>query len=140
MISMTPIQEWWFQKLDEGRLLGSHEFWKEEVVVDLLYQDYINTVTLQRGVRAAAKTTWSKQVVAFFPRQSVRKVQKIASIPVEDVESGRLVLRDRRCTLWLMPSLESCRKCWEQRIGKLTWTEPVPVKLPDFEPSLTGVF
>lgn len=133
MISMSPIQEWWFQKLDEGRLLPAHEFWKDEVVIDLLYQDYINLVTLQRGVRPAAKTTWAKQVVAFFPRQHVRKVQKIASIPVEDVESGRMVLRDRRCSVWVMPGLEECRKCWEQRIGKLTWTEITPVKIPDFE-------
>lgn len=133
MISMSPLQEWWFQKLDEGRLLAAHEFWKDEAVVDLLYQDYINIVSLQRGVRPAAKTTWSKQVVSFFPKQTVRRVQKIASIPVEDVETGRLVLRDRRCSVWLMPDLDACRKCWEQRIGKLTWTEPTPIRVPDFE-------
>ncbi len=138
LISFNPTQEWWFQKLDEGRLLPTHENWTGEVAIDLLYEDYINVVSLQRGVRPMSKTTWSKNVVSYFPGQVAEKQQKVMAVPVLDPDTGRRVMRDKRTNVWILPKLEDCRKVWEKRVGKLQWTIPKETVVPEFEPSDTN--
>jgi hypothetical protein len=121
MVSMSPLAEWWYSRLEEGRQIAQHETWHQLAVVDQLYGDYLEAVSALRGQRAANKTNFIKQVAGFMPGK-VEKCVRTMSVPVLDIETNRSVLRDRRCIVWKMPTLDQCRAAWEKRFGKINWS------------------
>lgn len=89
--SMSPVEKWWLDKLQEGRLLADVEGWRTEVVREELLQDY-TTATRQHWSSQELRNQLVKLLPPAYPQEGPR--------PSVD--------GDRKRT-WVFPSLVECR-------------------------------
>jgi hypothetical protein len=105
--SMQPVEKWWLQKLQEGRLLARDEGWQTEVLRDDLLQDYVVT-TRRDSTQQDLRNQLVKLVPTDYPREGPR----------------RSVGSDRKRT-WLFPNLTECRSHFTKVFGMVDpWPEP----------------
>jgi hypothetical protein len=93
--SMSALDNWWFEKLKDGRLLPANKDWTGEVSRDDLVQDYMTEMDRHR---TSSKRAWATQVGAFLAK----------------VVPGLTTRRDKaRQRVWVFPTLDDCRAAWD---------------------------
>ncbi len=116
LLSLTTEQEWWFRKLEEGRILKDHGEWIVEVEKDHLIDNYLNYAQRIGAARRATATALGRFLnqacPGVYPRNKLKKVTVI----VEGLD-GEPRQADKRRYHWIFPPLDKCRVWWDQHFG-----------------------
>lgn len=116
-LNLSPEEAWWYDKLQEGRILGRHEDWETTVPKDVMFIDFVNFVKVYMGnyMNRCSKHRFSKFLNRICP-VGYPKVKQIRISPEPD--SPELGLNfNTKPTCFEFPSLAECRKRWEDVIG-----------------------
>lgn len=109
MLSLSPDEEWWYSKLQDGILL-SHSTegpWPENVLKEELLSDYVERMREFNVARRGNPTAFGS---------FLRKV-------VPGIRSWQGRRGDQRPYFYAVPRLEVCRAAWETRAGEVDWPE-----------------
>lgn len=122
-ISMSPLEEWWFAKLEVGLIEKDSDRWPKTVCAEELYADYIDHCSSYRN-RVDNRTPWYQKFCALIPGK-LEKRQAIWSLPLSSklTSTARIVYEDRRTVVYDLPTLAACRKQWCKRFGHVEWVE-----------------
>lgn len=106
MLSMNPMDRWWLDKLETGRILPTESRWPTEISRDALHDDYCATLE---------KVRINKRAMATELGMMLRSRLLPAGWPKETLPNGR--------RMYELPSLDACRRHW-QWLTKMTgkWT------------------
>lgn len=114
MYSFDPEEEWWYSKLQEGRLLPEHQGWKGDICTLDLYHDFLS-YTRAAGVSRrgnATKLGFSlKKFVPSLPIPEQRRTPIMVKMPDGDEKSIP------RPYFYRFPPLDECRRWWDDRYG-----------------------
>ncbi|MAD98740.1 MAG: putative primase [Prokaryotic dsDNA virus sp.] len=126
LLSMNYDEEWWFNKLQEGRLLDTDDEWNRFVPTDKLTQDFVKYMELWRFNRRGNETSLGRFLSRVCPH--LQKVRKRATVDIDDgFGSSRRV--SRRVSFYDFGTLDQCREAWERSHGKVDWEEPVQLDM-----------
>lgn len=121
LISASSTDEWWYHRLEEGRLLTQHQKWEDHVAAESLYHDYTVFMSTQR-MRADSRTLFNRKILSLMP--GAKKESRFATVPVETDEGwGHVQYRERKTICYRVPDLLKCRLEWERRVGRIAWTD-----------------
>lgn len=109
LLSLSPQEQWLFDKLSEGCLLASHGAWSQEVEKDDLYADYCETMK-----RTSVRHIISKSEMGVF-------LNKIFGAKL------RTFRPNSKGRHWRFPVLEECRDKFEERFGSIKWEQDPPL-------------
>ena len=124
VLSMGPVEEWWFEKLSDGRL-GKEDSWPEEVSKDDLNHDMIRYMERQKIMRRPSPSALGKFLVKVMKEGYPVAFQKMAEISVED-GYGQMRARTGRFYFYKIPSLTECRDHFDKKFGgPYKWLEVV---------------
>lgn len=123
LLSMSPEEDWWFNKIQNGRILESHSKWEEVVIKKLVVDDFINTAKAWNVTRRGSETQLGRFMSHVIPGLCTK--QLMASMEVH-LGNGQFVQESpRRYYHYCFPSLAACRAAWEDKFGKQVWPDPV---------------
>ena len=113
--SLDPMEGWWYHKLEEGKLLVTHEGWTQTVLCEEIIQDYVEygrlfNITAKRGTPTALGKFLRDRVC---PR--MLKTQGNDSVIVADKTINRPYY-------YTFPPLDELRAWWDEKFGGThTW-------------------
>lgn len=114
VMSMSPEEQWWFEKLVDGTLTGRG--WAGEVAKADLQRDYINYAERQKIMRRASPTALGKFLKRVLPAAYPQTFQKLADVTEQD-RWGREDVRRAKVWFYGFPSLDAARAHWDDRFG-----------------------
>lgn len=122
--SFSPEQEWWYHKLQDGRILP-HAEWPERVLTQELTSDF-TAYCKSWGNTARSNSTRLGQFLARVLPKGVKRIQLTGSHQVM-MHDGSVVHMDRPRAYSLRgQTLETCRKFWDDNFGgPYEWSDPV---------------
>ena len=119
--TMDATQEWWFNKLNDGRVLESHADWKPRVWCQELCDDFIDNLKRWPAGHRSNATRLGMFLRKALPGGAER-VQASGEHSVR--QSNGDIIPVQRPTLYELPPLEECRKHWDETFGTTTsWPE-----------------
>lgn len=123
LLSMSPEEAWWYEKLEEGRILREHDNWEQEVMKISLQDDYVHFMQRIGIMRKASPTILGKFLVRVCPG-GVRTYQRMAKVKVVN-GMGEEWLQTKRAYFYELPSLKNCREHWDlHHGGPFKWNSP----------------
>lgn len=142
IMSMAPEVQWFYDKLVEGRLLRHDSTgWREKVMKDDLYQDYVNDLRDQGRNFRLSRTWFGKFLTRALPEGWPTSKQENAEVPWVN-EQGFQVTIKKRVYMYYMPGLQEVRDHWDKNFGgpfewpaldpKQLETEPTDPNKPPF--------
>jgi hypothetical protein len=133
LLSLSPEEEWWYQKLVNGRILETHTKWETAVIKKLVVDDFINLGKAWNIQRRGNETQLGRLMSHMIPGLTTK--QMMASMEIH-VGNGQFVQEPaKRYYHYCFPSLEACRAAWEEKYGKQSWVQPIDDNA-DPEPSI----
>lgn len=132
VLSMSAVEQFWYECLEEGRAIDFHEEWGEEINgnhcigTDLLYQRYVERTSMARTHRAGGQQSFSKIIKKLMP-PSTRTERR--SVQISEYYGGNIPRKLMRC--FVVPSLGQCRAHFEKAFPKITWDVPAPALVRD---------
>lgn len=125
ILSMSSEETWWYEKLEEGRLLREHDNWEREVMKQELQDDYISFMQKTGILRKASSTILGKFLGRVCPGGMPRSYQKMARIKVMG-GLGEEFMVNRRTYFYELPELSACREHWDKyHGGPFKWSIPI---------------
>jgi hypothetical protein len=132
ILSLAPEEEWWYRKLEEGRLLGEHREWVREVVKSQLVEDYVEYMRRFNVQRRSNETVLGRFLRRMMP--GLGSFQKNAKFKVPVGAEGWTKEVNRRAYFFSLPTLAACRKTWSDLYGTGDFDAPAELPAePDFE-------
>jgi len=129
-LSMSPMEEWWFQKLQEGRSLRRLDAWECDVRKDELVDDFVQH-TQRFNVHHRGNATVLGRFLKEICGSRLRVDQRMASWDVQSPDGYMVKCPPRRTYFWVLPTLADCRAKWDElRRINTDWPEPVPEQAP----------
>ncbi len=119
LLSLSPVEEWWYQKLLNGAVLTNDDEWQTDLPVDHLVGDYIREVkrfNLSKRGNATAMGRFLKKVCPAIQTSS-RKTEH----EVQDPEGHWTRWKHHRTRWYKLPTLDKSRAMWEESYGKTDW-------------------
>ncbi len=125
LLSLNTEEEWWYQKLADGRILQDGDTWPVEVMADVLTDDYIEYTRRFNVSRRGNQTALGRFLNKVCP--GLGSTQRRAQI---EVPSGDGFTRKRtmRVRFWMLPTLAQARTDWERLFGEEKW-DPIPEQM-----------
>jgi hypothetical protein len=129
LLSLEPIQEWWYTKLRDGTLLADHDKWETTVMADALIEDYLEYSkdfgVSRRGNQTIVGQFLSHVTPGIFPRRKRLKCEIIMPI-----EAGFVTKKKVTRVHYIFPELKECRDHWAELFGaeNMQWPEIEPVQ------------
>jgi hypothetical protein len=111
--SLTPIEDWWYQKLKEGWILENNKEWKHMVVSSDLVMDYIKYANKWQVARRGNETI----MAAFIKRYVPHSVKKQITLKENEVTGQPKT----RAYVTHLGTLQQCRKAWIVIQGETAW-------------------
>lgn len=126
LLSLSSEEEWWYDKLFHGQLIGDLEHaWTERIRRDLILDNYL-TYTQRLGVgRRATSTALGKFLRRACPEGWPKTSQgtEVTEDPITGAE------KRYRPYYYQFPRLEECRTWWDKNFGgPYKWTAPEDVE------------
>ena len=122
LFTMSPEEEWWHNKLEDGRLLPEHVRWEREVQKDELFADYVIHMQRTGIMRRATPTSLRSFLMRVLPAPYPIQTQRWADVQVKGPK-GTMNVR-RRPYFFEMPPLEDARDIWTDRLGgEYSWSK-----------------
>lgn len=121
LLTLSPEQEWWYQKLENGILTKHHKAWTAPIFKDDLLNDYL-VYTQKIGVqRRSTATAFGRFLKTVCPEGYPRSSQKMKQYTND--QGVRMVDREYA---YEFPSIDECRGYWDKKFnGPYPWT-PLP--------------
>jgi len=119
LLSLSLEEEWWYNKLLEGRLL-LEDRWQREVVIKDLFDDYIAYTRKLNTNRRSGQTALGRFLHRVVP--GLGHTQRIADRDIQTGEGWTRTVRERT-RFYTIDSLEGCRRRWEELYGRQEWPE-----------------
>lgn len=129
--SMSELNHWWLERLQEGTLLPGDRKWAEEVPVGRLYDSYWRFFDRISKARKPPKSQWAIEIRKLLPAKPngappFRDQQKVDvqdyedGVPKRDIHGNPIM---RRVNGWKdFPGLGECRDHFARLVGrKFTW-------------------
>ncbi len=116
LLSMSPEAQWMFEKLWEGRLLKTDQSWRQKVMKDDLYDDYVNDLRDQGRNFRMSRTSFGKWLNRAFPEGWPQSKQETVEIPWTN-ENGDKVIIKKRPYVYYLPLLDQVRAHWDKYFG-----------------------
>ena len=117
LLSLSVVEEWWYQKLLNGSTLSNGDEWQTDLPVDHLVNDYVSEVkrfNITKRGNATAMGRFLKKVCPCITTSS-RKT----SFEIQEEHWTRHV--HRRTRWYNLPPLDKARSMWEDQYGKTDW-------------------
>lgn len=136
MWSLSYDTQWWFNKLQEGRLLKRQQEWHTAVPKDDLYQDYVNEMKDIGGNYRLSKNNFMNFLRRVTPNDTVKARQLMVDRTVLNEQGYELQVK-QRTWCYVLPELSIIREWWDKNQGgPFEWTpvEPVQVEVPAKQP------
>lgn len=114
LLSLSPEEEWWFRKLEEGRIFSDQANWQSEVEKDELIDDYLSYSQRVGIGRRATATALGRFLNAVCP--GLRTAQRLVTKKIYDGNGFEKEVK-KRPYFYLFPDLEFCRKHWDENFG-----------------------
>lgn len=130
IMSMSPETQWLFEKLWEGRLLKQDQDWREKVIKDSLYEDYVNDLRDQGRNFRMSRTGLGKFLHRALP--GIEGRQETADVPWTNEHGFEVTIR-KRVYVYYLPTLADMRAYWDQNMGgPFDWpkVDPAQESLP----------
>jgi hypothetical protein len=125
VLSLPPMEEWWFSKLDNGRLCDDENFWADSILCDALIQDYIRYTQAFNISRRGNATQLGRFLRRLVP--SLNRTQRVVACEDDMGEMKR-----QRAYVWQFPPLDVCRELWEKKYGRTPWAIALPHSGEDY--------
>lgn len=127
VMSLTPEEQWWLERLMDGRTLSTSPDWQTSVLKDRVTADYLRYAESQRIMRRAAPVVLGKFLSSIMPKDDTGKplwpksFQRTTEVEKDDGKGHTHVVRER--AYWYdIPDLEACRTSWNAHYGgSFTW-------------------
>ena len=130
LLSMSIDEEWWYRKLQNGRLLDSDAGWTRESACDAIISDFTTYAEKWKFNRRGNETALGRFLSRVCPH--IERTQKRVTSDVYDEDQGRTVSKKIRVYFYDFGSLKKCREEWEKIHGKTSWeTDAGEVSAPD---------
>ncbi len=117
LFTMSPEEEWWHNKLEDGRLLPEHTDWEREVMKDELFNDYVLHMQRTGIIRRATPTSLRSFLKRVLPEPYPIQTQRWADIELKSPKGNGSVRVRRRPYFFDMPTLADAREVWTARLG-----------------------
>ena len=126
MLSMSIDEEWWFRKLENGRILEDHADWESQTACAHITKDFTTYADTWKFSRRGNETALGRFISRICPH--VKKSQK--RMPVDEYDSDGITRRvHKRIYIYDFGSLEQCRKAWDDIYGEIKWPDAVELDL-----------
>lgn len=116
IMSMSPETQWMFEKLWEGRLLRVDQEWRQDVLKDSLYGDYVGDLKDQGRNFRMSRTGFGKFLSRAFPGNWPESKQEMRDVPFTN-EHGFEVSVKKRAYVYYLPTLFEVREHWDKNFG-----------------------
>ncbi len=116
LLSMDPEEMWWWEKLEEGRLLRDHDSWERNIMKNALQDDYIRFMQRIGIIRKASATVLGKFLGRVCPGGMPRSYQQMTRVK-EFGNFGEEFSVNRRMYFYELPEIEKCRGHWDKYHG-----------------------
>jgi hypothetical protein len=127
LLSMDYNEEWWFRKLQSGRVFEEDGEWQRHVETNDLTRDFVAYMEMWRMNRRGNETALGRFLNRVCPH--IKKVQRRVKKDKYDEQTGRTMTISVRANFYDFGSLEDCRKAWERIHGRVTWDNPIELDL-----------
>lgn len=116
IMSMSPETQWMFEKLWEGRLLRIDQEWRQDVLKDSLYEDYVGDLKDQGRNFRMSRTGFGKFLSRAFPGNWPESKQEMRNVPFTN-EHGFEITVKKRAYVYYLPMLQEVRDHWDKNFG-----------------------
>lgn len=130
LLSMGQDDEWWFQKLVDGRLTESESEWTGVVQSKELERDFTKYADTWKFNRRGNATQLGRFLTRVAPHMT-KSQRRISVSEYDEVGQERRV--QKRAYVYDFGTLEQCREAWEKINGETDWPDPVQLKMEDVE-------
>lgn len=133
LLSMGIDEEWWYRKLQNGRILDQDATWTRDVLCDAVIQDFTQYAEKWKFSRRGNETALGRFLSRVCPH--IMKTQRRITVEEYDPD-GRTRRVAKRAYHYDFGSLDKCREAWDALYGKNEWLNPVQLDLdqPEEEP------
>jgi len=118
LLSMSYDEEWWYRKMQGGKILETDEKWERYISTALLVKDYIHYMDTWKQSRRGNETSLGKFLNRIAPH--LRKVSRRIWTESQDWD-GRVKKEQQRANHYDLGSLDDCRQAWEAQHGETSW-------------------
>lgn len=119
LLSMSIDEEWWFRKLQNGRLLDGDPEWEGHVQCDKIITDFTAYAEKWKFNRRGNETALGRFLNRVCPH--VGRAQKRVSVEDYDPTEGRTKMKQARTYFYDFGTLQQCRDAWESIHGHVEW-------------------
>ena len=121
MLSMGIEEEWWFRKLQNGRVLDADVKWRDVIPCDGIISDFTAYAEKWKFARRGNETSLGR----FLSRMTPHMIREQTSYTFDEIDQdGRPKRMTRRVYTYNFGSLQQCRDAWDQIYGNNKWTAP----------------
>lgn len=125
--SLSAVDEWWLEKLTDGRI-GRGDDWPGEIMKDDLAADLHRYLERQKVMRRPSPTMLVKFMRRAMGVERLEQRQRFAEVAVDDGYGGER-LKTVRAYFVSLASLDECRRQWDARYGGAhEWLEAEPAR------------
>lgn len=119
LLSLSIDEEWWYRKLQNGRLMESDGEWTREVPCDTIVSDFTSYAEKWKFNRRGNETALGRFLSRVCPH--IERNQKRITVDVYEGEDNRPSRKKKRVYLYDFGTLEQCREAWENIHGAVKW-------------------
>jgi hypothetical protein len=134
LFSMSVEEQWWMERLMDGRTTASSNEWHTSVMKERLHQDYLRYAEAQKIMRRVSPTALGKFLSRVLDKPFPVSSQKMATLTKTDAHGMSYEARER-AYFYELPSLENARASWDKRYAggsHFDWPkDDVPEPKPD---------
>jgi hypothetical protein len=116
LLSLNNEEQWWLERLMDGRVTSRSSGWMHSIQKEFLQTDYLAYAERQRFLRRTSPTALGRFLARILPGKYPISVQRMTDVERQD-GNGHVHTTRERVYWYDMPSLEECRKAWDDRFG-----------------------
>ncbi len=119
LLSLSVVEEWWYQKLLTGCTLSSGEEWQTELPVEHMVTDYIKEVKRFNITKRGNATSMGRFLKQVCP--DIETSSRKTGYEIQDPDGHWTRHVHRRARWYTLPTLKKARSMWEEKYGKTDW-------------------
>ena len=127
-LSMNSDEEWWFRKLQDGRLLERDSKWTGNVECSALISDFTKYAEIWKVTRRGNETALGRFLSRVAPHVDRKQTSVMKSMYDEQGHESR---RSVRGYVYNFGTLQQCRESWMKINGKVKWDEYNQLDIPE---------
>ena len=120
--AMSPEEQWWLERLVDGRIAAGASSWETDISKDRVQGDYLAYCERQRIFRRQSPVALGRFLARILPEGYPTTTQRTVDIERQDAYGTVTSVRERTA-FYTFPSLEDCRRAWEDKFGRFRWPE-----------------